>query len=55
MAKITIADLEPNQLITVSLTEIVVEFDPDENDPEEDISLEKEQTTNLIGLPKKTA
>ncbi len=55
MAKITIADLEPNQLITVSLTEIVVEFDPDENDPEEVIPEEEARIANLVGLPKKTA
>lgn len=55
MAKITITDIEPNQLITVSLTEIAVDFDPDDNDPEEDITLEEERISNLVGLPKKTA
>ena len=55
MAKITITDLEPNHLITVSLTEIAIEVSDDDDDPEEFIPEEEAPMTNLVGLPKKTA
>ena len=55
MAKITVTDLEPNHLITVSLTEIVIEVSDDDDDPEEDIPEEEARIANLVGLPKRSA
>lgn len=54
MAKITIDGLEPNQVLTVSLHELMYEGS-DDNDPEEDIPEEEARIANLVGLPKRSA
>ena len=54
MAKITIDGLEPNQVLTVSLHDLVYE-EPEGDDPEEILPEEEARIANLVGLPKKTA
>lgn len=54
MAKITIDGLEPNQVLTVSLHELMYEGS-DDNDPEEEIPEEEARIANLVGLPKRSA
>lgn len=54
MAKITIDGLEPNQVLTVSLHDLMYE-EPEGDDPEEILPEEEARIANLVGLPKKTA
>jgi uncharacterized protein YcgL (UPF0745 family) len=54
MAKITISDLEVNQVITIALTEVGY-YEQEPNDPEEIIEEEEQDRTNLIGLPASKA
>lgn len=53
MAKITISDLEVNQVVTIALTEVGY-YEQEPSDPEEVIE-EEEQGTNLVGLPASKA
>ena len=50
MAKITISDLEVNQVVTVALTEVGY-YEQEPNDPEEAIEEEEQDRANLVGLP----
>jgi len=54
MAKITISDLEVNQVVTIALTEVGY-YEQEPNDPEEVIEEEEQDRTNLIGLPASKA